>query len=84
MGSSCDTRWLDSISDGPTLINKNGIPILEVQVISSGIRGGSSAGCYYFKNSEGDLVIFNVSSPDFLNVFHLVGGKILPTLDLIK
>ena len=84
MGSTCDTRWIDSVSEGPTIINKNGTPILEVQVISDGTRGGSSAGCYYFKNSKGDLVIFNVSGSDFLNVFHLVGDKILPTLDLIK
>lgn len=84
MGSICDTRWIDSVSAEPTLINKNGIPILEVQVISGGPRGGSSAGCYYFKNSKGDLVIFNVSGSDFLNVFHLVGDKILPTLNLIK
>jgi len=84
MGSTCDTRWIDSVSEGPTLINKNGVPILEVQVISGGPRGGSSAGCYYFKNSKGDLIIFNISSSDFLNVFHLVSDKILPTLGLIK
>ncbi len=91
MGSVCDTRWIDSISGEPTLLDKNGIPILEVevQVIPSGPRGGgSSAGCYYFKNSEGNLVVFNISGfeqkSDFLNTFHLVGDKILSTLSLIK
>ncbi len=88
MGSTCDTRWIDSVSEGPTLINKKGVPILEVQVISGGPRGGSSAGCYYFKNSKGNLIVFNISGfeqkSDFLNVFPLVGDKVLSTLNLIK
>lgn len=61
MGSVCDTRWIDSVSGEPTLLNKNGIPILEVQVISGGPREGSNTGCYYFKNSGGNLVVFNIS-----------------------
>ncbi|MBP8591378.1 hypothetical protein KBI33_02855 [Candidatus Shapirobacteria bacterium] len=88
MGSVCDMRWIDSVSGEPTLLDKNGIPVLEVQVVPGGPGGGSSAGCYYFKNSEGNLIVFNVSGfeqkSDFLNVFRLVGDKILSTLSLIK
>ena len=88
MGSACDTRWMDSISEEPTIVKKNGISVLEVQVIAGGPKEGVSNGCYYFKNSVGNLVVFNISGleqkSDFLNVFHLVGDKILPTLSLIK
>ena len=88
MGSACDTRWMDSISEEPTLIKKNGISVLEVQVIAGGPRGVASNGCYYVKNSAGNLIVFNISGfeqkTDFLNIFHLVGDKILPTLSLIK
>lgn len=88
MGSTCDTRWIDSVSNGPTLLNENGIPILGVQVISGGPRGGSSAGCYYLKNSDGNLIVFNISGfeqkSDFLDVFHLVGDKILSTFKFIS
>ena len=88
MGSACDTRWMDSISEEPTLVKKNGISVLEVQVIAGGPKEGFSNGCYYFKNSGGNLVVFNISGLEqksyFLNVFHLVGDKILPTLSLIK
>ncbi|PIR07417.1 hypothetical protein COS46_01400 [Candidatus Jorgensenbacteria bacterium CG03_land_8_20_14_0_80_38_39] len=88
MGSACDTRWIDSVSGEPTLLNKNGISVLEAQVISGGPRGGSNSGCYYFKNSRGNLIVFNISGfeqkSDFLNVFHLVGDKVLSTLSLIK
>jgi hypothetical protein len=86
MGSTCDTRWIDSISEEPTLINKNGIPVLGVQVIGDfGER--VNKGCYYFKNSAGNLIVFNIGikqKSDFLNVFHLVGDKILSTLNLTK
>lgn len=88
MGSACDTRWMDSISEEPMLVKKNGISVLEVQVIAGGPKGGASNGCYYFKNSGGNLIVFNISGleqkSDFLNIFHLVGDKILPTLNLIK
>jgi len=88
MGSACDTRWMDSISEEPTLVKKNGISVLEVQVIAGGPKEGVSNGCYYFKNSAGNLIVFNVAGieqkADFLNVFHLVGDKILLTLNLIK
>ncbi len=88
MGSACDTRWVDSTSEEPTLVKKNGISVLEIQIIADSPKQAVSRGCYYFKNSEGNLIVFNISSleqkSDFLNVFHLVGDKILPTLDLIK
>jgi hypothetical protein len=87
MGSVCDTRWIDSVSGEPALLNKNGIPVLEAQVITGGSTGGSKASCYYFKTSGGNLVVFNISGfeqkSDFLNVFYIVGDKILSTLSLI-
>lgn len=90
MGSACDKRWINpsSISEELTLVKKNGISVLEVQITAGGPKEGISAGCYYFKNSAGNLIVFNVSGfeqkTDFLNVFRLVGDEILPTLNLVK
>lgn len=87
-GSACDTRWVDSISEEPTLVKKNGISVLEVQVIAGGPKEGVSNGCYYLKNAAGNLIVFNISGiaqkAEFLNIFRLVGDKILPTLNLLK
>lgn len=88
MGSVCDTRWIDSVSEEPKLVKKNEISVLEVQVISGGPKEGVNNGCYYFKNSAGNLIVFNIAGleqkSDFLNIFHLVGDKVLSTLNLIK
>lgn len=88
-GSDCDLRWNYPIIEGPTLVGENGISILEVQVLAAmPFEEYKYRGCYYFKNSAGNVIVFGISSfeqkSDFLNVFHLTGDKILPTLRLIK
>ena len=89
-GSACDRRWIDSISEKPRLIKENGISVLEVQVISEDYSGCyfEKSGCYYFKNSKGNLVVFNIpgyrNSCDFFKIFSFAGDEILPTLSLIK
>jgi len=88
MGSVCDTRWIGSVSEGPMLLNENGVPVLRVQVVAGGPRGGGkSEGCYYFKNSAGNVIAFNISgeeNSDFSSVFNFVNDKILPTISLTK
>lgn len=95
IGSHCYKGEI--IEEGPTLLNKNGIPVLEVRVVSGGSGGEGDSGCYYFKNSKGNLIVFNIETgimyddpdflqefADFLNTFHFVGDQILSTLRLIK
>lgn len=88
LGSACDFRWLpgsSSITSGPTILNKNGISVLSVK-ISWNYPENGNIGCFYFKNSQGNLVVFNVSGfkneSDFSRIFYLVSDKILSTLKI--
>jgi hypothetical protein len=88
LGSACDTRWMDSISEEPILVRKNGIPVLETQVNRGDPKEGINERCYYFKSQADNLVVFNVAGDkqqaNFLKNIHLIGEIILPTLRLIK
>lgn len=86
-GSACDTRWADSIDQGPMIIERKGIPVLEVQVSTNKEGKMINNGCYYFKNLAGNLVVFNIAGFEektaFFDIFDLVGNEILSTLNLM-
>ncbi|MBN1263175.1 MAG: hypothetical protein JW991_02345 [Candidatus Pacebacteria bacterium] len=88
LGSACDTRWIKSINQEPTLTLRNGVLILSAQVTLGGAKEGELAGCYYFKNLKDHLITFNIAGlkekSDFLEIFNLIGNQILPTLKMSR